>query len=165
MARRPHVLVGDVGVTGATTHPQPAPAWSDWCDIGQHGEPDDDRVAEVVPPGVWLRRGQRADSTAAHSERRQNGRTLESEYDMPELNLFVDGMSCRRCVREVTARLRDVPGVETVSANPGDRRVTVSGSMRLADVLAAFTGTTYRPQLEGTRGDDRGGTAPGESVQ
>ena len=73
---------------------------------------------------------------------------------MRELNLFVGGMSCRRCVREVTARLRDVPGVETVSANPGDRRVMVSGSMQLADVLAAFTGTTYRPQLEDTKGDE-----------
>ena len=39
---------------------------------------------------------------------------------MRQFNLFVGGMSCRRCVREVTARLRDVPGVETVSANPGD---------------------------------------------
>jgi copper chaperone CopZ len=78
---------------------------------------------------------------------------------MPALSLFVGGMSCRRCVREVTARLRDVPGVETVSANPGDRRVIVSGSMQLADVLAAFTGTTYRPQVEGTSGDERDGTA------
>ena len=69
---------------------------------------------------------------------------------MGQLSLFVSGMGCRRCVREVTARLRDVPGVETVSANPGDRVVQVSGSMQLADVLAAFTGTTYRPRLDGT---------------
>ena len=33
---------------------------------------------------------------------------------MGQLNLFVGGMSCRRCVREVTALVRDVPGVETV---------------------------------------------------
>ena len=70
---------------------------------------------------------------------------------MRQLNLFVGGMSCRRCVREVTARLRDVPGVETVSANPGDCTVRLSGSMQLADVLAAFTGTTYRPQLDGSQ--------------
>ena len=108
---------------------------------------------------MWLWRGQRADSPAVHSERSQNGRTFESEYDMPELSLFVGGMSCRRCVREVTARLRDVPGVETVSANPGDRRVIVSGSMQLADVLAVFTGTTYVPQLGRTSGDERDGTA------
>jgi copper chaperone CopZ len=83
---------------------------------------------------------------------------------MRQLQLFVGGMSCRRCVREVTARLRDVPGVETVSANPGDCVVRLSGSMKLADVLAAFTGTTYRPQLDGTRGGDRGETAVGKSV-
>ena len=89
-----------------------------------------------------------------------------------QLSLFVVGMGCRRCVREVTARLRDVPGVETVTANPTDHVVRLSGSMRLADVLAAFTGTTFRPQLYGTRnrtsttdgGRDSGGTAVGKSA-
>ena len=83
---------------------------------------------------------------------------------MRQLNLFVGGMTCRRCVREVTARLRDVPGVETVSANPGDCVVRLSGSMKLADVLAAFPGTTYRPQLDGTRNGDSGETAVGKSA-
>ena len=81
---------------------------------------------------------------------------------MRQLNLIVGGMSCRRCVREVTARLRDVPGVETVSANPRDCLVRLSGSMQLPEVLAAFTSTTYRPQLDGTRGDDRDETGPGK---
>ena len=79
---------------------------------------------------------------------------------MRQLNLFVGGMSCRRCIREVTARLRDVPGVETVSANPGDCVVRLSGSMELADVFAAFTGTSYRPQLRGNRDE----TAAGQST-
>jgi copper chaperone CopZ len=72
---------------------------------------------------------------------------------MPQLNLFVGGMSCRRCVREVTARLRDVPGVETIRANPSDCMVRLSGSMQLADVLAAFTGTTYRPNSTAPKAD------------
>ena len=76
---------------------------------------------------------------------------------MPQLNLFVGGMSCRRCVREVTARLRDVPGVETVSANPGDCTVRLSGFMQVPDVLAAFDGTTYRPRIE-----NRDGTGTGQ---
>jgi len=82
---------------------------------------------------------------------------------MGQLNLFVGGMSCRRCVRRVTALLRDVPGVETVSANAGDGTVRLSGSMQLADVLAAFAGTTYRPRLNGTRTDVTGGTVEGDS--
>ena len=82
---------------------------------------------------------------------------------MRELDLFVGGMSCRRCVREVTARLRDVPGVETVSANAGDCLVRLSGSMQLSDVLGAFTGTTYRPQVVGIRSEDRDETGPGKS--
>ena len=83
---------------------------------------------------------------------------------MHQLNVFVAGMSCRRCVREVTARLRDVPGVETVSANPVDCMVRLSGSMEVAEVLAAFTGTTYRPQLDSTTGGDSGETAVGKSA-
>jgi len=81
-----------------------------------------------------------------------------------QLSLFVVGMGCRRCVREVTARLRDVAGVETVTANPTDHVVRLSGTMRLPDVLAAFTDTTYRPQLYGTRSRDSGGTAIGKSA-
>src|SRR3954462_11293980 len=108
--------------------------------------------------------GQRVDSRAAHSEGRQSRRNLESGSVMRQLNLFVGGMSCRRCVREVTALLRDVPGVETVSANAGDCTVRVSGSMQLPDVLAAFTGTTYRPRLEGPGSGDRSQTGLGKSV-
>ena len=106
---------------------------------------------------------------------------------MRQVNLFVGGMSCRRSVRVVTARLRDVPGVETVSASASDSKVLLSGSMQVADVLAAFIGTTYWPRLEspsndqssdqssdgsggGTdvgcadSGDDSGGTAVGKST-
>jgi copper chaperone CopZ len=93
---------------------------------------------------------------------------------MYQLNVYVGGMSCRRCVREVTARLRDVPGVETVSANPGDCIVRLSGAMQLEDVLTVFAGTTYRPELidrsgdsgsddSAGRDDDSGGTAAGKS--
>ena len=85
---------------------------------------------------------------------------------MGQLNLFVGGMSCRRCVRRVTALVRDVPGVETVSADAGDSTVRISGSMAPADVLAAFAGTTYRPRLVGTRTDvtdgDSGETGTGK---
>ena len=83
---------------------------------------------------------------------------------MRQLSLFVSGMSCRRCVREVTARLRDVPGVEMVSANAGDCVVRLAGSMELDNVIAAFAGTNYRPELIGPASDDSGGTAAGKST-
>jgi copper chaperone CopZ len=85
-----------------------------------------------------------------------------SESVMRELSLFVGGMGCRRSVREVTARLRDVPGVETITANDGDSVVRLSGHMELADVLAAFTGTTYRLEVRRGSGADSGGTAVGQ---
>jgi len=80
---------------------------------------------------------------------------------MGQLNLFVGGMRCRRCVRRVTALVRDVPGVETVSANADDSTVRLSGSMTTEDVLAAFAGTTYRPRLEGIRTGDMGAVMGG----
>jgi len=68
------------------------------------------------------------------------------------MTLFVGGMRCRRCVREVTARLRDVTGVETVTADAGRSVVRLSGSMTSGDVLATFAGTTYRVVVVGNSG-------------
>jgi copper chaperone CopZ len=62
-----------------------------------------------------------------------------------EITLLVDGMGCRRCVREVSRWLRDVPGVTTVEADAVSARVRVTGTMTLADVLAVFAGTAYGP--------------------
>jgi copper chaperone CopZ len=66
---------------------------------------------------------------------------------MSEMTLYVGGMGCRRCVREVTARLRDVPGVQMVVADSATSTVRLGGSMTAADVLDAFVGTTYRPDF------------------
>ena len=82
---------------------------------------------------------------------------------MGQLHLFVVGMRCRRCVREVTARLRDIPGVDTVSANPADGSVRLTGSMRYDDVLAALAGTEYDAHDETVHGDHRVGLHSGET--
>jgi copper chaperone CopZ len=66
---------------------------------------------------------------------------------MSEMTLYVGGMGCRRCVREVTARLRDVPGVQMVVADSATSTVRLGGSMTVEDVLDAFVGTTYRPDF------------------
>ena len=63
------------------------------------------------------------------------------------MTLYVGGMRCRRCVREVTARLRDVTGVETVIADAGRSVVRLSGAMTPDEVLGTFTGTTYRVEI------------------
>ena len=66
---------------------------------------------------------------------------------MDEMTLHVAGMGCRGCVRAVTARLRDVPGVRTVVADAITSTVRLGGSMAVEDVFDAFTGTTYRITL------------------
>jgi copper chaperone CopZ len=54
------------------------------------------------------------------------------------LTLRVPGMTCRHCVRKVTAVLRDVPGVQLVQADLTGPTVVLSGEPTLADVLAAL---------------------------
>ena len=66
---------------------------------------------------------------------------------MSQMTLHVGGMRCRRCIREVTARLRDVSGVETVAADYGTSTVSLGGAMTVEDVVRAFVGTTYRPEV------------------
>lgn len=66
---------------------------------------------------------------------------------MSELALYFGGLGCRRCTRDVTARLRDVRGVETITADHRRAVVRVTGSMSVADVLAPFDGTCYEPQV------------------
>ena len=66
---------------------------------------------------------------------------------MSQITLYVGRMNCRRCVREVTARLRDVSGVETVAADLDTSTVRLWGAMAVEDVLSAFVGTQYRPEV------------------
>ena len=73
---------------------------------------------------------------------------------MRTIGLMVGGMRCRRCVREVTARLRDVPGVETVMADTKSSVVELVGTMTVDDVLGALRGLTYPVELLGDAGHD-----------
>ncbi len=66
---------------------------------------------------------------------------------MPEVRLSVGSMQCRHCVREVTGWLRDVVGVETITADAKTGTVVLGGTMTVADVLAVFAGSDYSPQV------------------
>ena len=87
---------------------------------------------------AWTAAGQPEIAASVHP-----GPPQESETALRTIELFVSGMGCRRCVREVTARLRDVRGVETVSANAARSEVRLTGSMSIEDVLSAFEDTSY----------------------
>jgi copper chaperone CopZ len=66
---------------------------------------------------------------------------------MRELRVHVDGMSCRHCVRDVTARLRDVSGVEIVVADATRSLVVLTGTMSDTEVLEALAGSSYLVHL------------------
>lgn len=72
---------------------------------------------------------------------------------MPTIGLMVGGMRCRRCVREVTSRLRDVPGVDTVTADANRSMVRLSGTMTVDNVLGALRELSYPVQLLDAAGE------------
>ena len=85
---------------------------------------------------------------------------------MRTIGLMVGGMRCRHCVREVTARLRDVAGIDTVTAD-ADRSIEDGGRgpkeltgmvdltrgqhgqvhARLLDLVPGRSGQAYRTWL------------------
>ena len=85
--------------------------------------------------------GQSSDSAPPHAGTKH---LYAQEREMRTMGLVVGGMRCQRCVREVTARLRNVPGVETVMADTGSSVVRLAGTMSVDDVLGPFRGLTYR---------------------
>jgi copper chaperone CopZ len=71
---------------------------------------------------------------------------------MAVIALHVPGMTCRRCVRIVTARLRDLPGVILVESNAVAEEVIVHGDVSGDQVRAALADVTF--PANGT-GDDK----------
>lgn len=69
------------------------------------------------------------------------------------ITLLIPGMGCRRCVREVTSRLRDVPGVQVLVADGAAHEVVVTGSMSEGDLLSAFAGSDHSPAVIARHGD------------
>ncbi len=61
------------------------------------------RKAVLATPG-----GQSSDRVRPHAEAKH---LHAKEPEMRTMGLVVGGMDCRRCVREVTARLRNVPAL------------------------------------------------------
>lgn len=62
---------------------------------------------------------------------------------MRTIELVIDEMRCRGCVRRATAALRDIPGVHTVMANAKTGQVTVRGAVTTEDVTRALAGTSF----------------------
>ena len=66
---------------------------------------------------------------------------------MRTLTLFVDGMRCRRCVRRATALVRDVEGVQAVTADAKSGLLTVLGTMTSTDIVASLRNTNFTARL------------------
>jgi copper chaperone CopZ len=64
-----------------------------------------------------------------------------------EVRVRVRRMDCRHRVRELTAWLRDLPGVVMVSADTVTGEVTLTGTMGEADVVAAVAVLGYAAEV------------------
>jgi len=66
---------------------------------------------------------------------------------MRTLTFSVDGMRCRRCVRRATALVRDVEGVQAVTADAESGLLTVRGTMTGLDIVRSLRNTTFTARL------------------
>jgi copper chaperone CopZ len=62
------------------------------------------------------------------------------------LTMRVPGLTCRHAVRVVSARLRDVPGVESVEVDGPAGWVAVRGPVDAQQVRAALVQAGYPPE-------------------
>jgi copper chaperone CopZ len=66
---------------------------------------------------------------------------------MRRVILTVRGMSCRRGIRQVTAKVRDVEGVRTVVVDPQSCSIVVLGNVTSAALLDALVATGFDPAV------------------
>lgn len=66
---------------------------------------------------------------------------------MRTLTFSVDGMRCRRCVRRATALVRDVDGVQAVTADAKSGLLTVRGTVSDIDIVRSLRNTTFTARL------------------
>lgn len=78
---------------------------------------------------------------------------------MQTIQLYVEGMRCPRCVRAATARLRDLPGVATLTADRETGQITVTGEVSATNLLDALAGSTFTAQVRPRPRTSRGGSA------
>ncbi len=62
------------------------------------------------------------------------------------VTMYVPGLTCRHAVRVVSARLRDVPGVQSVAVDAPAGLVVVRGPVDAREVHAALVGAGYPPE-------------------
>jgi copper chaperone len=62
---------------------------------------------------------------------------------MSTFRFVVPAMTCRHCVRTVTAALRDIRGVERIQADARTATVEVTGTLAEADVRTALDECGY----------------------
>ena len=74
---------------------------------------------------------------------------------MTTVTLLVPDMTCRHCVRTVTAALRDVPGVELVQADARATTVLLCGEPAVTDVLAALEAAGFPGTVVPSAGEER----------
>jgi copper chaperone CopZ len=78
-----------------------------------------------------------------HAETIHTGSGRKAGEDVARVRLHVPGMACRTTVRVVTAHLRDVPGVESLNADPATGELWVVGAVLEATLRRELTGMGF----------------------
>ena len=83
----------------------------------------------------------------------QPGGDQGSGKGLVQLRLEVPGMTCRSSVRAVTAHLRDVPGVTTLSANAATGELWVTGELLEEELRRELDGIGFPAAPPGPSAD------------
>jgi copper chaperone CopZ len=67
-----------------------------------------------------------------------SGRAEGAEPGVPVITVFVGAQMCRRCVRIVSRRVSDVPGVVSLQVDAAGGRLQVRGDVDYQELLAAI---------------------------
>jgi copper chaperone CopZ len=74
-----------------------------------------------------------------------SGRVIGAEPAAPVMTVLVAAPLCRRCVRLISRRVSDVPGVVSLEVDAASGGLRIRGDVKVQQVLAAVRSAGFAP--------------------